>query len=97
MRRTDCGASEPPHTDRGVEFTKLGENMRKRYKKSKKIKAVCLAKGEKIPAGYTVKGTTRFINQELVIAVPDRILKKTELVNQLISQAKIQMALMSGE
>ena len=96
MRRTDCGASEPPHTDRGVEFTKLGENMRNRHKKSKEIKAVSVSKGEKIPAGYTVKETVKVRNQEILISVPDRILKKPELVKELVSQAKFKILFLMG-
>jgi len=63
--------------------------MRNRHqKKSKKIKAVCLAEGEKIPAGYTVKGTAQFFNQKMLVAVPDRILNQPDLVKKMIANVK---------
>lgn len=70
--------------------------MRNRHKKSKKIKAVCVSKGQKIPAGYTAKGTVKFHNQEMVIAVPDRILNQSEKVAELVNQVKLHLSLLMG-
>lgn len=70
--------------------------MRKRHKKSKEIKAICLAKGEKIPDGYTVKGTTKFFKQEMLVAVPDQILNQPELVDKVVNQVNFKMSVFWG-